>query len=184
MPIPTPTADQPSADRPSRLPRGWGKSGGLVVWVIIVAIIIPAVRCAVDNPPAIDPVQEWGLSTDQIASEYGQSAGQADIDAARLILMSAYQVKSQAWLEAGRGEFPSPEYLLVDELLAFQAQAATVNTPSPENLRALYWTWTTSLSRLVLAEQALAREANQANLDARNQAWADEAAAYQAFYDR
>lgn len=177
-PVPTPSS---SGRRPLTLPKTFGKLVGVVIWVIIVAIVIPAIRCATDSA-SIEPTTEWELTFPE-TDTYGQFVTLTDVDAARQALLVAFQAKSQAWLAQGQGDIPGQEYLLADELLAFQVQVATVSTPESEEQRALYWAWTTSLSRLLLAEQALAREASQANLDARTQAWADEAAAYEALYD-
>jgi hypothetical protein len=181
-PVPAP-APSSSTKRTAGRPRSLGKVPGLVILVIVVAIIIPAIRNAFNAVSTTDTTQQSGL-TYPSATEVVSPAGLADIDTARRELLTAYQTKWQTWLREGQGDFPSSQYLAVDELLAFQAQVATVTAPDSAEARPLYSTWTTSLSRLLLAEQALAREPNQANLDARTQAWADEAAAYQPLYDR
>jgi hypothetical protein len=177
-PVPTPSS---SGRRPLALPKGFGKLVGVVIWVIIVAIVIPAIRCTADSV-STEPTTPWEWTLPE-TDTYDQLVTLTDVDTARLTLLIAFQAKSQAWLAQGEGDIPTQEYLLADELLAFQGQVANVSTPESEEQRALYWAWTTSLSQLLLAEQALARDANQANLDARTQAWADEATAYQPLYD-
>jgi hypothetical protein len=170
--------------RPYNLPRVPGKRVGLLVGIIFLAIFIGTMRDVTCDASYTTTTEYWGYGYGYPSETVSVDAIDIlNVDSARLALLNAYQVKWQEWLDQGQGDFPGAEYLVVDELLTFQRQVATVSTPNSAGMRDLYWKWTTSLSRLFLAEQTLAQEPDQANLDARTQAWADETAAYQALYD-
>lgn len=107
----------------------------------------------------------------------------ASVNLARNDLIDMTNSRWDAWKALGSSGLPTPDYLMVDELVAFKTQVAAVSSPGSDTALLLHETWVTSLDAVLAAETALAAEPTQAALDADYAAWDSEGSAYDALYN-
>jgi hypothetical protein len=156
--------------------------------VIFIAIAIAALvaNSRLDSPSSTADPYQVESSTQGVFAEPVDSAyldRLTEINVARNDLVAGANKRWDQWLAKASGGFPTPEYLSVDQVEAFQTQAMAMTPPVASEAGALHESWLAALAAMVTAEQALAVDATQTTLDTELQAWIDEDAAFQALYD-
>jgi len=107
----------------------------------------------------------------------------ASINEARNALVDITNERWEAWLALNSDGLPTAEYLVVDELSAFQEKLRSMPVPASDAVTALHAAWAKNVNALVIAERTLSAEPSQATLDAELEAWNTEDASYTELYD-
>ena len=173
---------------------------GLVAVAIVIAIIAGAAPNIFRHSSTTDTVDtfQYGVDVTEPATESPATETTAasltgtadlayansffDINTAYTLVYNLSRSRRDEWSAGHTTGFPTAEYLVLDELKAFQAQVKAIAPPASAELLALHQTWIAALDRLVTAEQALATHPSQATSAADSQAWKEEDAAFAALY--
>lgn len=105
-----------------------------------------------------------------------------DINAERNDVIDLSNSLYDEWLQTP-AELPGAEFLVNAELADLRRNAELMVLPESDELLKLHQDWITGLGRLAEAEELLAQEPTQENLDADFEAWQDEDDVYTDLYD-